>query len=137
MGTEAQISGDAVAREKENGGAHVQSTAELDAGALFVLKSRGSWLHCGYHLTTSIVAPALLSLPFALSVLGWVGGIISLLACGFLTFYSYNLLSIVLEHHATCGTRLLRFRDMATFILGTFSPFHYLQNFVYYEYNFW
>ncbi|XP_023551546.1 GABA transporter 1-like [Cucurbita pepo subsp. pepo] len=118
MGTEARISGDAVAREKENGGAHVQSTAELDAGALFVLKSRGSWLHCGYHLTTSIVAPALLSLPFALSVLGWVGGIISLLACGFLTFYSYNLLSIVLEHHAMRGTRLLRFRDMATFILG-------------------
>lgn len=41
MGTEAPTSGDAAAREKQNGGAHVQSTAELDAGALFVLKSRG------------------------------------------------------------------------------------------------
>ncbi|CAK9316989.1 unnamed protein product [Citrullus colocynthis] len=112
------FSGDAAATDKENGGLHVQSTAELDAGALFVLKSRGSWWHCGYHLTTSIVAPALLSLPFALSLLGWVGGIISLLFGGFVTFYSYNLLSLVLEHHAMCGFRLLRFRDMATYILG-------------------
>ncbi|KAL0538625.1 hypothetical protein IC582_022775 [Cucumis melo] len=118
MGTLAPVSGGGAAADKENGGAHVQSTPELDAGALFVLKSRGSWLHCGYHLTTSIVAPALLSLPFALSMLGWVGGIISLLFCGAVTFYSYNLLSIVLEHHAMQGSRLLRFRDMATFILG-------------------
>lgn len=43
MGTEAPTSGgDVAAREKENGGgAHVLSPAELDAGALFVLKSRG------------------------------------------------------------------------------------------------
>ncbi|KAK4396772.1 GABA transporter 1 [Sesamum angolense] len=34
------------------------------------------------------------------------------------TFYSYNLLSLVLEHHAQSGHRFLRFRDMATHILG-------------------
>lgn len=34
------------------------------------------------------------------------------------TFYSYNLLSVVLEHHAQLGQRQLRFRDMATDILG-------------------
>lgn len=91
---------------------------ELDAGALFVLKSKGSWLHCGYHLTTSIVAPVLLSLPFALALLGWVGGVVCLTVAGLLTFYSYNLLSIVLEHHAQKGQRHLRFRDMARDILG-------------------
>ncbi|XP_062175624.1 GABA transporter 1-like [Alnus glutinosa] len=91
---------------------------ELDAGALFVLKSRGSWLHCGYHLTTSIVAPSLLSLPFALKLQGWVGGVLSLILAGLLTFYSYNLLSLVLEHHAQLGRRQLRFRDMAGDILG-------------------
>ncbi|XP_059434290.1 GABA transporter 1-like [Corylus avellana] len=91
---------------------------QLDAGALFVLKSRGSWLHCGYHLTTSIVAPALLSLPFALALLGWVGGAVCLILAGLVTFYSYNLLSMVLEHHAQLGHRQLRFRDMARDILG-------------------
>lgn len=90
----------------------------LDAGALFVLKSRGSWWHCGYHLTTSIVAPALLSLPFALSLLGWVAGVFCLTMAALVTFYSYNLLSVVLEHHAHLGQRQLRFRDMARDILG-------------------
>lgn len=91
---------------------------ELDAGTLFVLKSRGSWLHCGYHLTTAIVAPALLSLPFAFTLLGWIGGMICLSTAALVTFYSYNLLSLVLEHHALLGKRQLRFRDMARDILG-------------------
>ncbi|KAK6926664.1 Amino acid transporter, transmembrane domain [Dillenia turbinata] len=91
---------------------------ELDAGALFVLKSKGSWLHCGYHLTTSIVAPPLLSLPYAFSFLGWTAGIISLTIAAAVTFYSYNLISLVLEHYAHLGCRHLRFRDMAHEILG-------------------
>ncbi|CAH1452491.1 unnamed protein product [Lactuca virosa] len=51
---------------------------QLDAGALFVLKSKGSWWHSGFHLTTSIVAPPLLSLPFAFASLGWIAGVLSL-----------------------------------------------------------
>ncbi|KAE9450028.1 hypothetical protein C3L33_18073, partial [Rhododendron williamsianum] len=78
----------------------------------------GSWLHCGYHLTSAIVAPALLSLPFAMAMLGWVGGVMCLTLGGLVTFYSYNLLSLVLEHHAQLGKRQLRFRDMAHDILG-------------------
>ncbi|XP_031499467.1 GABA transporter 1 [Nymphaea colorata] len=91
---------------------------KLDAGALFVLKSRGSWVHCGYHLTTSIVAPPLLSLPFAFATLGWAAAVACLTLGGLVTFYSYNLLSLVLEHHAALGNRHLRFRDMANDILG-------------------
>ncbi|KAK6136031.1 hypothetical protein DH2020_030241 [Rehmannia glutinosa] len=93
------------------------SKDNLDAGALFVLKSRGSWLHCGYHLTTAIVSAALLSLPFAFSLLGWSGGVVCLTMAGLVTFYSYNLLSLVLEHYAQLGKRHLRFRDMAHDIL--------------------
>ncbi|KAJ9159841.1 hypothetical protein P3X46_025305 [Hevea brasiliensis] len=102
----------------ENDKGVANSSKELDAGALFVLKSRGSWLHCGYHLTTSIVAPALLSLPYALSLLGWFAGVVCLTIGALVTFYSYNLLSLVLEHHAQLGHRQLRFRDMAKDILG-------------------
>ncbi|KAL5569531.1 hypothetical protein UlMin_026106 [Ulmus minor] len=102
---------------KQEKGVH-NPLEELDAGALFVLKSKGSWLHCGYHFTTSIVAPVILSLPFALGLLGWVGGVMCLTMAGLVTFYSYNLLSLVLEHHAKLGNRQLRFRDMARDILG-------------------
>ncbi|XP_022730614.1 GABA transporter 1-like [Durio zibethinus] len=106
----------------ETGEDHVkqvsQQQKEIDAGALFVLKSKGSWVHCGYHLTTSIVAPPLLSLPFAFTFLGWAAGILCLVIGALVTFYSYNLLSLVLEHHAQLGRRHLRFRDMANDILG-------------------
>ncbi|KAJ4979494.1 hypothetical protein NE237_010274 [Protea cynaroides] len=90
----------------------------LDAGALFVLKSKGSWLHCGYHLTTAIVAPPVLSLPYAIASLGWIGGVVFLMVAAMVTFYSYNLVSLVLEHHAQKGRRLLRFTDMAEDIMG-------------------
>ncbi|RWW24700.1 hypothetical protein GW17_00011000 [Ensete ventricosum] len=75
-------------------------------------------MHCGYHLTTSIVAPALLSLPFALASLGWAPGVACLVVGAVVTFYSYNLLSLVLDHYAQLGRRQLRFRDMAHDILG-------------------
>lgn len=104
------------AKKMEAGGDTVGQ--KLDAGALFVLQSKGSWLHCGYHLTTSIVAPPLLSLPFAFASLGWSAGMVCLVVGAAVTFYSYNLLSRVLEHHAQQGRRQLRFRDMATDILG-------------------
>ncbi|WCJ41703.1 Transmembrane amino acid transporter family protein [Euphorbia peplus] len=91
---------------------------QLDAGALFVLKSKGSWLHCGYHLITAVVDPPILSLPYAMVFLGWEGGITCLIIGALVTFYSYNLLSLVLEHHAHKGNRLLRFTDMANHILG-------------------
>ncbi|KAL0303411.1 UNVERIFIED_CONTAM: GABA transporter 1 [Sesamum radiatum] len=44
--------------------------------------------------------------------------VLCLTAAGLVTFYSYNLLSIVLEHYAQLGKRHLRFRDMAHDILG-------------------
>ncbi|CAM0883646.1 unnamed protein product [Alopecurus aequalis] len=104
------------AKKMEAGGDTVDQ--KLDAGALFVLKSKGSWMDCGYHLTTSIVAPSLLSLPLAFASLGWSAGMICLVVGAAVTFYSYNLISLVLEHHAQQGRRQLRFRDMATDILG-------------------
>ncbi|MBA0697349.1 hypothetical protein Goari_020891, partial [Gossypium aridum] len=102
--------------QKENGVS--ESPGQLDAGALFVLKSRGSWLHSGYHLTTSIVGPVIFSFPFALSLLGWAPGLLITTLQALITFYSYNLLSVILDHHAQLGKRQLRFRDMARDILG-------------------
>ncbi|CAK7325325.1 unnamed protein product [Dovyalis caffra] len=106
--------------DKENG--VIDSSIELDAGALFVLKSRGSWIHCGFHLTTSIVGPVIFTLPFALALLGWVPGILCITLAALVTFYAYNLLSLVLEHQEQLGKRQIRFRDMAGDILGDLLP---------------
>lgn len=136
--------------DKERG--VIDSSTELDAGALFVLQSRGqlfthdsqqkqisfqanrkqlyipckidvgSWIHCGFHLTTSIVGPVIFSLPFALALLGWVPGVLIIALAALVTFYAYNLLSAVLEHHEKLGKRQIRFRDMARDILGDLLP---------------
>ncbi|XP_044461261.1 GABA transporter 1-like [Mangifera indica] len=116
MGTVVPSSMDLPKTDNETGIIH--SPEELDAGALFVLKSRGSWLHCGYHLTTSIVGPVIFSLPFTMALLGWVTGVVIVTLAALVTFYAYNLLSVVLEHHEQLGKRQLRFRDMARDILG-------------------
>ena len=78
----------------------------------------GSWVHAGYHLTTSIVGPPLLSLPYAFASLGWIGGMVFLLAGAGVTFYAYALLSLVLESKAASGHRFVRFRDLTYHILG-------------------
>ncbi|KAJ4969511.1 hypothetical protein NE237_016212 [Protea cynaroides] len=56
---------------KEDQESQLAQPEEFDAGALFVLKSRGSWLHCGYHLMTVIVGLPVLSSPFTFAMLGW------------------------------------------------------------------
>ncbi|KAG6551625.1 hypothetical protein Mapa_006704 [Marchantia paleacea] len=95
-----------------------ESALKKDAGALVVLESKGNWQHVGFHLTASIAGPPLLSLPFAFAALGWAWGMIALVLGGVITFYSYNLLSLILEHLASQGRRHVRFRDLATDILG-------------------
>lgn len=80
-------------------------------------------MHCGYHLTTSIVGPGIFTLPFALALQGWAPGILCIALAALVTFYSYNLLSVVLEHHAQLGKRQIRFRDMARDILGDLITF--------------
>ncbi|RDY08014.1 GABA transporter 1, partial [Mucuna pruriens] len=121
MGTQLPTSTAEHEVENHNVSQQLHHCKDIHAGALFVLKSKGSWMHCGYHLTTSIVGPPLLSLPYAFTFLGWTGGIFCLVIGALVTFYSYNLISLVLEHHAHLGNRQLRFRDMAHDILGNSS----------------
>lgn len=82
----------------------------------------GTWKHAGFHLSSSIAAPPLLTLPFAFVALGWEYGVLMLVLGAAVTFYAYNLLSKVLEHLAEQGRRHLRFRDLATDVLGSFQP---------------
>ncbi|KAG0624236.1 hypothetical protein M758_3G232500 [Ceratodon purpureus] len=91
---------------------------DVDGGALFVLESKGNWQHAGFHLTTSIATPAMLTLPFALRELGWFAGILALTLCAGVSFYAYTIISQVLEHSERRGHRFLRFRDLGAYILG-------------------
>ncbi|XP_074571631.1 putative GABA transporter 2 [Curcuma longa] len=93
--------------------------APADAGAAFVLESKGSWWHAGFHLTTAIVGPTILTLPYAFRGLGWCLGLASLTVVGAVTFYAYTLMSKVLDHCEKQGRRHIRFRELTADLLGS------------------
>lgn len=112
-------------QQEDYSGAGVTSKP-ADAGAQFVLQSKGKWWHAGYHLTTAIVGPTILSLPYALRGMGWALGLLSLTSMGAVTFYSYSLMSLVLDHCEQRGCRHIRFRDLASDVLGYGWTFYFV-----------
>ena len=124
-----------------------KSTPAPDAGAAFVLESKGTvrgalpclpahprsihlthvaaadfagtWWHAGFHLTTAIVGPTVLTLPYALRGMGWGLGLAALTAVFAVTFYAYYLVSRVLDHCEAAGRRHIRFRELAADVPGT------------------
>ncbi|XP_018678278.2 probable GABA transporter 2 isoform X2 [Musa acuminata AAA Group] len=97
-----------------------------DAGAAFVLESKGSWWHAGFHLTTAIVGPTILTLPYAFRGLGWGVGLAALTVVGAVTFYAYTLMSKVLDHCEKQGRRHIRFRELAADVLGSGWMFYFV-----------
>ncbi|XP_057758343.1 probable GABA transporter 2 isoform X1 [Arachis stenosperma] len=99
---------------------------DVDAGAAFVLQSKGEWWHAGFHLTTAIVGPTILTLPYAFRGLGWELGIFCLTTMGIVTFYSYLLMSKVLAQCENAGRRHIRFRELAADVLGSGWMFYFV-----------
>ncbi|OEL12741.1 putative GABA transporter 2, partial [Dichanthelium oligosanthes] len=74
-------------------------------------------------LTTAIVGPTVLTLPYALRGMGWGLGLAALTAVFAVTFYAYFLLSRVLDHCEARGRRHIRFRELAADVLaGSITP---------------
>uniref|UniRef100_A0A7C9A674 Amino acid transporter transmembrane domain-containing protein n=1 Tax=Opuntia streptacantha TaxID=393608 RepID=A0A7C9A674_OPUST len=111
---------------KGHGSLRSISGRENDAGAQFVLESKGQWWHAGYHLTTAIVGPTILTLPYVFRGLGWGLGFFCLTMMGIVTFYAYYLMSLVLEHCEKQGRRHIRFRELASDVLGSGWMFYFV-----------
>ncbi|XP_042480853.1 probable GABA transporter 2 isoform X3 [Macadamia integrifolia] len=99
---------------------------ENDAGVQFVLESKGKWWHAGYHLTTAIVGPTILALPYTFSGMGWAVGFLCLTVIGLVTFYAYYLMSKVLDHCEKQGRRHFRFRELAADVFGSGWMFYFV-----------
>jgi hypothetical protein len=120
------VADEAATRCRAPGTGDGKPAAEADAGAAFVLESKGTWWHAGFHLTTAMVGPAVLSLPYAFRGIGWGLGLGVLTALGAISFYTYYIMSRVLDHCEAAGRRHIRFRDLAADIFGkaahTYAP---------------
>ncbi|KAG8382146.1 hypothetical protein BUALT_Bualt05G0046300 [Buddleja alternifolia] len=112
--------------EADRNGPFQEISREDDAGAAFVLQSKGEWWHAGFHLTTAIVGPTILTLPYAFRGLGWEMGLVCLTVMGVVTFYSYYLMSLVLDHCEKDGRRHIRFRELAADVLGSGWMFYFV-----------
>ncbi|ONI07376.1 hypothetical protein PRUPE_5G115900 [Prunus persica] len=112
--------------EPPNPAPFLETSRDEDAGAVFVLQSKGQWWHAGFHLTTAIVGPTLLTLPYAFRGLGWGPGFLCLTTMGVVTFYSYYLMSKVLDHCEKAGRRHIRFRELAADVLGSGWMFYFV-----------
>lgn len=66
-------------------------------------------------MTAAVASVPTLGLPYAVSLLGWPGGLISLIAGGCVTMFTAFLISGLLEFG---GTRHLRYRNLAQAIFG-------------------
>ena len=66
-------------------------------------------------MVAAVASVPTLALPGAMAGLGWGGGVVSLFMGGIVTFYTSMLIASL---HDYGGKRHIRYRDLATFILG-------------------
>ncbi|KAK1581435.1 hypothetical protein Q3G72_006005 [Acer saccharum] len=103
-----------------------ESSCDADAGAVFILESKGEWWHARFHLTTAIVGPTILTLPYVFRGLGWGLGCMCLTVMGLVTFYSYYLMSRVLDHCEKAGRCHIRFPELAADVLESGWMFYFV-----------
>lgn len=67
-----------------------------------------------------------MTLPYVFRGLGWGLGFFCLTMMGIVTFYAYYLMSLVLEHCEKQGRRHIRFRELASDVLGSGWMFYFV-----------
>lgn len=78
--------------------------------------SQDSWLQVGFILTTGINSAYVLGYSGAVMVpLGWIGGVVGLIAATTISLYAN---AIIAKLHEYGGKRHIRYRDLAGFIYG-------------------
>lgn len=75
-----------------------------------------SWLQVGFILTTGINSAYVLGYSGAVMVpLGWIGGVVGLIAATAISLYANALIA---KLHEYGGKRHIRYRDLAGFVYG-------------------
>lgn len=93
----------------------------------FLLLS-GGWIMACFHIITAIIGAGVLGLPHALSMLGWLGGIISLVLFFAVTLVCSFMLSDMYEYdgvkHGTYGDAVVNVLGEGVGVSGMGVAFH-------------
>lgn len=77
---------------------------------------KSTWLHSAFHNVTAMVGAGILSLPYALSELGWGPGTVVLVLSWVIT--SYTLWQMVEMHEMVPGKRFDRYHELGQHVFG-------------------
>ncbi|XP_041008634.1 lysine histidine transporter-like 5 [Juglans microcarpa x Juglans regia] len=90
--------------------------ADLNKWLPVTASRKAKWWYSAFHNVTAMVGAGILGLPFAISQLGWIPGIVSILGSWLITFYS--LWQLVELHEAVPGKRFDRYHELGQHAFG-------------------
>eukprot|EP00884_Botryococcus_braunii_P006433 jgi/Botrbrau1/15791/Bobra.4_1s0142.1 len=91
-------------------------TDEQNAMMTITASRNATWHGTAYHNVTAMVGAGVLGLPYAMTFLGWPGGVITLLFSWAVSLFTFQFL--VRMHEAPDGTRRDRYHELARDVLG-------------------
>ncbi|KAJ7949746.1 lysine histidine transporter 1 [Quillaja saponaria] len=89
---------------------------ELNSWLPITASRKAKWWYSAFHNVTAMVGAGVLGLPFALSQLGWIPGVSTILLSWLITFYS--LWQLVELHEAVPGKRFDRYFELGEHAFG-------------------
>ncbi|ONK57759.1 uncharacterized protein A4U43_C09F3800 [Asparagus officinalis] len=96
--------------------AEIDRQKKIDDWLPVTASRKAKWWYSAFHNVTAMVGAGVLGLPFALSQLGWAGGLSSLIASWLITFYS--LWQLVEMHEEVPGKRFDRYHELGQHAFG-------------------
>ncbi|KAK7334434.1 hypothetical protein VNO80_26191 [Phaseolus coccineus] len=98
-----------------NGGRSPMETQKIENWMPVETSRKAKWWYSSFHNVTAMVGAGVLGLPYALSQLGWIPGVLMLVISWLLTFYT---LWQLVEMHEMDGKRFDRYFEMGEHLYG-------------------
>ncbi|KAK7843140.1 lysine histidine transporter-like 5 [Quercus suber] len=93
-----------------------EQVVDLNSWLPITASRKAKWWYSAFHNVTAMVGAGVLGLPFALSQLGWIPGIVAILGSWLITFYT--LWQLVELHEAVPGKRFDRYPELGEHAFG-------------------
>ncbi|KAK4570766.1 hypothetical protein RGQ29_029566 [Quercus rubra] len=93
-----------------------EQVVDLNSWLPVTASRNAKWWYSAFHNVTAMVGAGVLGLPFALSQLGWIPGIVAILGSWLITFYT--LWQLVELHEAVPGKRFDRYPELGEHAFG-------------------
>ncbi|KAM7476874.1 hypothetical protein LguiB_024117 [Lonicera macranthoides] len=99
-----------------NANTKTQQQMDLEKWLPVTASREAKWWYSAFHNVTAVVGAGVLGLPFAMSQIGWIGGMTALTASWLITLYSFW--QLVELHESVPGKRFDRYTELGQHAFG-------------------